>query len=41
MRDGGKITKQMVKEDLSMLMEMYMMGNGLMIKLTVLGSTVI
>ena len=31
--DGGLITKPMVKEDSSMLMEMSMMDNGLMIKL--------
>ena len=31
---GGKTTKPMEKVDLSMLMEMFMMDNGLMIKLT-------
>jgi len=33
MKDGGKTTKPMVKVDLSMPMEMFMMDNGLMIKL--------
>ena len=33
MRAGGRITKPMEKVDSSMLMEMFMMANGLMIKL--------
>jgi hypothetical protein len=33
MKDIGEIIEQMVKEDLSMLMEISMKGNGLMIKL--------
>jgi len=32
MKDTGKITPLMVKEDLSMLMVMYMKGTGKMIK---------
>ena len=41
MKDGGKIIKQMEKADLYMLMEMYMMAIGLMIKLMVLVYTAI
>ena len=33
MRDIGKIIKQLVREDLFMQMEMFMMVNGSMIKL--------
>jgi len=41
MRAGGKITKLMAREDLSTLMVMFMMDNGLMIRLMDSVSTVI
>ena len=41
MKDGGKIIKLMAGEDLFMQMAMFMTGNGLMIKLMELVSTVI
>jgi hypothetical protein len=41
MKDGGKKIKPMEKGDLYMLMEMYMMEIGLMIKLMVLVYTAI
>jgi len=41
MKGGGRITKPMVWEDLSMLMVMFMMEIGLMIRHTDLGCTVI
>lgn len=41
MKDGGKTIKQMVKDDLFMLMVMCMTDNGLMIRLMGLGYIII